>query len=89
MKRALICVTILIAMLMIVGCGNISSEKAISVALADQGINRIGAASTKAILNKSDDPVTYKVVLDLNTRYENYIIDAKTGEIISRETQEK
>lgn len=75
--------------LAVVGCGNISGEKAISVALADQGIDRIGAASTKAILNKADNPATYKVILDLNSHYENYIINAETGDIISHETQAK
>jgi hypothetical protein len=82
-------VAILVVTFAIVGCGGISSEKAISVALADQGIDRIGAASTKAILNKAGDPATYKVILDLNTHYENYVINAKTGEIISHESQEK
>ena len=89
MKRALVCVTVLVMMFAVVGCGNVSSEKAISIALADQGIDRVGAASTKAILNKEDNPVTYKVILDLNSHYENYIINAETGKIISHESQDK
>jgi hypothetical protein len=89
MKRCSALIAILAMALSLAGCGQIGSEKAISVALADQGIDRIGAASTKAILDKTADPVTYKVILDLNTHYENYIINAKTGEIISHETQVK
>jgi uncharacterized membrane protein YkoI len=88
-KRALICATVMAAAFATVGCGRISSEKAISVALADQGIDRIGAASTKAVLDKANDPEAYKVVIDLNTHYENYVVDAKTGAIISHETQAK
>ena len=86
MKRALICAIVLVLLLALVGCGTISGEKAISIALADMGIDRVGTASTKAILNKDDDPATYKVILNMNTYFVNYIINAKTGEIISHET---
>lgn len=85
-KKALICVIVLVLLFAVVGCGTISGEKAISIALADLGIDRVGTASNKAILNKDDDPMTYKVILNMNSYYENYIINAKTGEIISHET---
>ena len=86
LKKALICVLVLVLLFTVVGCGTISGEKAISIALADLGIDRVGTASNKAILNKDDDPMTYKVILNMNSYYENYIINAKTGEIISHET---
>jgi len=85
LKRALICVIVIAMMFAVVGCGYIGGEKAISIALAEQGIDRIGAASTKADLNKTDDPATYKVELNLNSHIVNYYIDATTGEIISKE----
>lgn len=87
MKRALICIIVIAMMFAIVGCGNIGSEKAISIALADQGIDRISTASTKAELNKEEDPETYKVELNLNSHILYYYINAKTGEIISKEDQ--
>ncbi len=88
MKKALACVIVIVMMLMVVGCGTIGSEKAISIALADQGIDRISTASNSAVLNKSDDPMTYKVTLNLNSHSIYYIINAETGEIISKEDVE-
>jgi len=89
MKRALICIIILVLAFSLVGCGTIASEKAIDIALADMGITRVAAAKTDAILNKEDDPATYKVILDMNDHFVNYYINAKTGEIISKETLAK
>lgn len=89
MKRALICVIVLAMMLALVGCGYIGGEKAISIALADQEIDRIGTAGNKADLDKSTNPAEYKVTLDMNTYYIYYYINAETGEIISHENQDK
>jgi hypothetical protein len=47
LKKALACVIVVAMMLMVVGCGTIGSEKAISIALADQGIDRIKTAAIR------------------------------------------
>ncbi len=89
MKRFLILGLILVMLFTLVGCGYIGGEKAISIALADQGIDRVGTAGNKADLDKSSDPATYKVTLDMNTYFIYYYINAETGEIISSENVDK
>ncbi|HRX58297.1 MAG TPA: PepSY domain-containing protein [Eubacteriales bacterium] len=86
MKRFLIFGLVLVMLFTLAGCGYISSEKAITIALDDLGIGRVETAKTSAELDKESDPVTYKVIIDRNTYCENYIINAATGEIISSET---
>jgi uncharacterized membrane protein YkoI len=89
MKRVLILICALVMVFALVGCGYIGGEKAISIALADQGIDRIGTAGNKADLDKSASPAQYKVTLDMNTYFIYYYINAETGEIISNETVDK
>jgi uncharacterized membrane protein YkoI len=89
MKRVLVLICAFVMVFALVGCGYIGGEKAISIALADQGIDRIGTAGNKADLDKSTDPATYKVTLDMNTYFIYYYIDAQTGDIISNENVEK
>ncbi len=89
MKRVLVLICAFVMVFALVGCGYIGGEKAISIALADQGIDRIGTAGNSAALDKSGDPPMYKVTLDMNTYYIYYYINAETGDIISNENVDK
>ncbi len=89
MKRFIPLILILVIVSIFVGCGNISSEKAIDIALADLGLTRVGAARTDAVLDKGRNPVSYIVKIDLNDHLVTFIIDAKTGDILSSETTTK
>jgi len=90
MKRYVIVVWALLLVFVLAGCGKyITSEAAIDVALEDLGINRVGAAKTDATLDKESDPVSYIVKIDMNVYTVNYVIDAETGDIISKETVQK
>lgn len=89
MKRVLVLICALVMAFALIGCGYIGGEKAIGIALADQGIDRIGTASNKADLDKSTNPAQYKVTLDMNTYFIYYYINAETGEIISSENVDK
>ncbi len=89
MKRVLVLICAFVMVFALVGCGYIGGEKAISIALADQGIDRIGTAGNSSTLDKSSDPATYKVTLDMNTYYIYYYINAETGDIISNENVDK
>ena len=85
MKKVL-CVVLCVAMIMMLAaCGSkLSSEKAIDIALDDLGINRIAAARTDAVLDEAKG--VYNVTIDRNAFKNLYVIDAKTGAIISSET---
>ena len=92
MKRRIILslVLVIVFSVMLSGCrGYIGSEKAIDVALDDLGIDRVGAARTDATLNEEGDSTSYTVVIDMNDHIEQYIVDAKTGDIVSHETIQK
>lgn len=86
MKRFLASISVLLMVMALAGCGNIGGEKAIDAALKDLGLTRVGAARTDAVLDKGREPVSYVVKIDLNDHIVTYIINAKTGEIISTET---
>ena len=86
MKKLLCLLLVAVLSISLVACGKISSEKAIGIALDDLGINRIGAASTDAVLDDSVDPAVYDVEINRNSSIEHYVINAETGEIISFET---
>jgi uncharacterized membrane protein YkoI len=89
MKRLLLMITVLAMVMSLAGCGQIGSEKAIDIALADLGITRIGAARTDATLDKEKEPVSYVVKIDLNDHVVTYTINAKTGAIASKESAQK
>lgn len=89
MKQLFLLITVLAMVLALTGCGQIGSEKAIDIALADQGITRVGAARTDATLDKSKDPPSYIVKLDMNDHIVTYVINAKTGAIGSKESSKK
>ena len=85
--KKLLCLLLIVGMcISLAACGKISSEKAISIALDDLGIDRVGAARTDAVLDDSVDPAVYDVKINRNSSTEHYLINAKTGEIISYET---
>ena len=90
MKRAGLIALVLVLVLSLAGCVHyIGKEGAIDVALADLEITRVGAARTDATLDKESDPVSYIVKIDLNDHVVTYVIDAKTGSIISEESSVK
>jgi uncharacterized membrane protein YkoI len=89
MKRFLLLVTVLAMAFALAGCGQIGSEKAIDIALADMGITRVGAARTDATLDKTMDPPSFIVKLDMNDHIVTYVINAKTGAIASKESTAK
>ncbi len=86
MKKVLCLLLVAVLSISLVGCGKISSEKAIGIALDDLGIDRVGAARTDAVYDGSVDPAVYDVKINRNSSIEHYVINAKTGEIISSET---
>lgn len=87
-RRVLLAAMAALLCLSLAACGFISGEKAIDIALADLGIDRIAAARTDAVLDKSGSSPVYHVTIDRNAFQNLYVIDAKTGDIISSERVE-
>lgn len=81
----------LLAVLMclaLVGCGTLSKEKAIDLALDELGLSRITTARVDAQLDESTDPATYKVIVYQAYTNQIVILDAKSGEVLSTSVED-
>lgn len=87
MRKVLSMVMAVLLCLALTACGNISSEKAIDIALDELQLSRITTARVDAELDKSTDPATYKVVIYQAYTNQIVIVDAKTGGVLSVTTE--
>lgn len=60
----------------------IGSQSALEIALADAGIRSADARNTKSVFERAGDGYVYDVEFDCGTNEYDYIIDAKSGEIL-------
>ncbi|MGN0463954.1 MAG: PepSY domain-containing protein, partial [Acutalibacteraceae bacterium] len=65
----------------------ISSEKALSIALADAGIAAENAADVKSVLSEDDSEHFFEVEFDSGENEYDYKISAEDGSIISRKVE--
>ncbi len=83
MKRTICLLLVLVMCVSLCACGKISKTKAIDIALAELNLNKTTTPREEAILDESQDPPVYKVILYLSDENKVVTINAKTGEVLS------
>lgn len=64
---------------------SIGSQSALDIALADAGVRSADARNTKSVFEREGVGYVYDVEFDCGTNEYDYIIDAKSGEILVRD----
>ena len=68
---------------------SIGSDTAFSVAIEDAGVNKENAQKLKSDFEREDGKFVYEVEFDAEGKEYDYIIDAKSGEVLEKESEKE
>lgn len=86
MKRFVIVSLVFVLLLALAGCGSykVSMDEAKDIAVHDANADRISVSQLTGELDKSSNPAVYRVNFVIHAQKVTYVINADTGEIISK-----